>query len=258
MKQLNTMNFQALLALGFAMFGGSASASDFDISNPTFFLDIDAGYSIFKSELVQSNDTGITTRYAFGVNGGASRQIGMLFARESSTIAFKNTASTMAMSWQDIDLRYRLGPFYVGLVVSSTSWAVTSPPRVAGKIDATGSAADYIDLVGSGYGGNFGLQLPVGRRNSMYGDVTYVTTGTVQQKAAGATGSAAASAAAARVSTIGPRMEVDLGAALGLGHSSFDAMCGFKYRTYSVSVDGTASKELLNTTYVGLRTNWTF
>jgi len=247
--------FQALL---FAMPATAGLAADSEPGRPTFFLDISGGYSIFKSELVQSNDTGITTRYAFGVNGGTDHQIGMLFARESSTIAFKNTASSVALSWQDIDLRYRLGPIYFGLVVSSSNWTVKSPARVAGKIDETLTSEEYIDLISSGYGGNVGLQLPVGKRNLMYADLTYVTTGAVQQKAAGANGTAAALAAAERVSTIGPRMELDLGAAIALTRSMFDATVGFKYRTYSVGVDGTTSKELLNTTYAGLRLNWAF
>jgi len=258
MKKFGKTVARTLPALLFAMLARPALATDSEPGRPTFFLDISGGYSIFKSELVQSNDTGITARYAFGVNGGADHQVGMLFARESSTIAFKNTASSVALSWQDVDLRYRLGPLYFGLVVSSSTWTVKSPARVAGKIDETLTSEEYIDLTASGYGGNVGLQLPVGKRNLLYADLTYVTIGAVQQKAAGANGSAAALAAAERVTTIGPRMELDLGAAIALTRNLVDATVGFKYRTYSVSVDSAASKELLNTTYAGLRLNWLF
>lgn len=229
--------------------GAAHAASDDEA--PSVYLDVKAGYSIYKSEMVQSNDTGVTIDYGFGVWAGQSHSVGMSLNREQSTFAFDLNGSAIGLSWQDIHGSVRFGMFKLGIVVSSSSTWIVSAPLDAdgdGVLDPAGDAEDYLNITTTGLGGNFGLNIPVNKRSELIADVNYITTQAVQEKSLeDASGTLTEKESVA----LGPRLDLDLGASLSFARW-FDLLGGFKYRTYKMIVDGTTYTEQLNTTYIGV------
>jgi hypothetical protein len=234
--------------------GGTARAEDEEA--PTFFLQATGGYSVYKSEMVQSNDTSTTVGYGFGVYAGTQRNVGMMLRREQSAFSFALNNSTIALEWQDVHLRYRWGPVSIGGVVSSSSWQVTAPPDADGDgfLDQDTEAVDYLDITTTGYGLNVATTVPVGKRGRLTVDATYVTTSDVQaaeiKDDAGET--------VERTAALGPRMDTDFGGAVELSKGWLYGLMGFRYRTYQIIVDDTAYAEAHNSTYVGFQAGWTF
>lgn len=249
---------QSLALSGGIFAAGTTRADALDKDTPTFFVQANGGYSIYKSEMVQSNDTSTTVGYGFGVYAGSDRELGFLLNREQSTFAFALNSSTIDLNWQDMILRWRIGPVYLGAIVSSSSaWIVTAPLDTDGDdvLDPAGDAVDYLNITSTGVGGNAGTQFPINKRSTVYMDVVFVTTQAVQEAPIeDATGALTKK----DTLSLGSRMDLDLGATLKVTKSVLDVRGGFKYRTYEVNVDGQAFKEGLNTTYVGLQGSWFF
>jgi hypothetical protein len=236
--------------------GGVARAeSTSDPLFPTLLVTAYGGYSVYKSELVQSNDTSTTVGYGVGVYAGSDRNVGILLRNEQSAFAFALNKSTIALSTQDTLVRYRFGPVYASAVLASSTWLISAPPDADadGLLDQNADAAPFLDVVASGYGGNLGTSIPVGRRGDVYVDVTFSTAGKIQQHPV----EDAAGVQADKEIAVGPRTDIDLGGAIGLT-KAISALAGFKMRSYSLTVDSVSAKEQLNTTYLGLMAGWTF
>jgi hypothetical protein len=230
------------LTLALAASAVAASARAADSGTPSLFFNASGGYSVYKSDLVASNDTSTTVGYGFGVWAGSDHELGMALEREQTTVAFKLNHASIAVGWQDAALRYRLGPFYAGLLFTSSSWLAKAPAA------AGAAATDLVDVTTSGYGGEFGFAIPAGKKGAVHVATSYAQAVPARQNAADVS-------SPAHTTTVGPRTDFDLGGALNLV-KSIDLTCGFKYRTYKVTVDSTAHPELLNTTYVGIEAGW--
>ena len=241
-------------ALALALASGAtaphAFADDQDTTVPTVALNVGGGYSIYKSAMVASNDTGTTVSYGVAAYGGHDHQIGMLLRREQSSLAFTLNKSTIAVGWQDFIVRYRLGSFYLGAVVNSSHWLVTRPPDADGdgKPDDGVDPGDFLDITTSGYGANTGFLMGLSKRASIYSDLTYATTGAIQEKTVL---DAAGAPLLDRTIAVGARLDIDVGGSLQV-LKWLDVQTGFKMRTYQVTVGTDTFKEQLNTTYVGL------
>lgn len=246
----------ALLALACTGVASRALADGTDQQTPTFFVNATGGYSVYKSELVQSNDTSTTTSYGLGIWAGTQRNVGMALKRESSTFAFALNEAKLALDWQDTHVRYRFGPVYLGVMLSTSTWVVSAPPDADadGTLDPDADPEDYLDFASSGYGLNAGTTVPIGKRSFAYVDLSYAAAGTVRQKAI----EDAAGTLTEKEIELGPRTDIDIGGSIAVTKSVLDALVGFKQRSYNVSVDGTAYKEQLNTTYVGFSAGWQF
>lgn len=228
---------------------------------PTFAAHASGGYSVYKSEMVQSNDTSTTMAYGFGVYAGAGRNVGFLLNRESSTFTFALNDAKLALDWQDIHVRYRFGPIYMGLVIAESHWLVSAPPDADGDdlLDQGADPVELLNISSSSYGVNVGGRFPVAKRGEAYMDLTYAAAGVVKETATDPVEALANGDAipGTRTLGVGPRMEMDLGGSIEITRW-LDVICGFKYRAYSVTIDGKTYKELMNTTYVGLNAGWTF
>lgn len=228
---------------------------------PTFQLNASGGYSVYKSKLVQSNDTSTTVAYGLGVYAGSEQNVGFLLNREASTFAFELNSASIAVEWQDLHIRYRLGPIYLGAIITSSSWLIKAPPDADedGILDPGADAVAFLDATSTGYGANFGSRFPIAKRGEAYIDVTYSMAGLARETASDPDEAEAADAPVpgTREIGIGPRMVFDIGGAIGFSRS-FKGLCGFKYRTYSLSVDGEAYAELHTTTYLGLGAGFDF
>jgi hypothetical protein len=253
-------NFTRLAAVALLVTLAKPAFADVDQQTPTFYVMATGGYSIYKSEMVESNDTSFTTSYGLGVWAGNQRNVGMALRRESSAFTFALNESTLALDWQDTLVRYRFGPVYFGVALTSSTWLVDAPPDADqdGKLDQDATPEPYLDMASNGYGFNTGAMIPFGRRNFAYVDVTYAASGVVRETPIAPETGENAGVPTEKDIALGPRMDLDLGGSIGLTKNVLDVLVGFKYRTYGLTVDGTEYKEQLNTTYVGLSAGWQF
>ncbi len=237
----------------------TAIAGDMDSYTPTAYVQADGGYSIYKSKLLQANDTSTTVGYGFGINAGTDRNVGMRLTREQSSFTFALNASTRKLTLQDLAFIWRFGPVYLGGVIASSNWTATAPPDADsdGLLDTGSDAEELCNFQTAGYGATLGGLIPIGRRSALTLDITSASGGTSSPLAYDPT-LTNADTLNARTVSLGTRTEVAIGGTLALTKSLLDLTAGFKMRNYSVSLDSTAYAEQLSTTYIGLRTNFTF
>jgi hypothetical protein len=230
-----------------------------DRDTPSFYITAGGGYTVYKSEMVQSNDTSTTVNYGFGVYAGQDRQIGMSFQREQGSYAFPLNGASIVSQVEDMNLRYRYGPVYLGLVVNNSQLTVSAPPDADddGFLDQNTDAEEYMKVMSTGMGGNFGVAIPIGKSSSVYLDVSSVTTSLVQQSYIENADTTANGFTEKEIS-LGPRTDIDLGGSIGLVKSWLDMSFGFKQRTLGVTVDGTAFSEAITNTYISFVAGWQF
>ncbi len=241
------------------LLSSKALAGEFDAYTPSAYVQADGGYSVYKSKLLQANDTSTTVGYGFGINAGTDRNVGMRLTREQSSFSFALNASSLQVSWQDLAILWRFGPVYLGGVVATSSWTAKAPPDADGDeiLDIGSDAQDLCNFQTSGYGATLGGLIPVGKRSALTLDITSASGGTAVPLAYDPTLTDADTLNGRKVA-LGTRTEFAVGGSLALTRSLLDLTAGFKMRNYAVSLDSTSYAEQLTTTYLGLRTNFTF
>lgn len=226
---------------------------------PSFFINVGGGHTVYKSEMVQSNDTSTTTNYGFGVYGGSKREVGMMVQREQGTYAFALNGSTITSMTQDVHLRYRYGPVYLGAVLNTSQLEVSAPPDLDNNdfLDQDTDAEEYMKVLNTGAGGNMGANIPVAKSAFVYFDISSVTTSLVRQSYIESAETTANGFTEKEIS-IGPRLDIDLGGSIALTKNWLDMKVGFKQRSFAVTVDSDTFKEQTTSTYVGLQAGWSF
>lgn len=200
-----------------------------DRSSPTFFLGVDGGPMTYKSELLETNDTGYALAYTLGFHAGEDRNLGILIRNDTTNLSFETNDSKIEKNWLETTIRYRMGFFYLGPILSNLTI----------KINQAG--ADIRDATGSGYGANLGFIFDVSRNAGMYLDANYVTISEIVDTEA-------------REISVGPRIDADLGTIIQLSREHFDFLLGYRYRQLGIELDESYS-ELISTTYLGFRFN---
>lgn len=248
----------------FAFFGLSCifldTAAQADSAEPqTFSITTGGGYTVYKSKMVQSNDTSTTVNYGFAVYGGDRKNIGMLFQREQGTYAFELNSASIQTMIQDVHLRYRYGPVYAGLVFNESQFTIKAPPDADGDgfLDQDTAAQEYMKVINTGTGFNLGANFAVGKSSAVYLDITSVTTSLVNQSYI-ENDDTTANGYTEKEITFGPRMDIDIGGSIALTKNWLDLNFGFKQRAMTISVDGESYKEQLNITYLGFKAGWDF
>ncbi len=229
--------FIAFVLVSFASHGYS---SEKDLRSPTLFLDLGGGFATYKSKLVKSNDTGVSTGYSLGMNGGDTFDVGASLRSESNTTAFEygenNTTSSIQTTFQDLILGARYGFVYGGFTISQTQM----------KVKRYG--VNYLDILGSGYGANVGMDFLIGRYGKIFLDTVFVATGQVKESVQDPS----------IKSAVGPRTDIYFGGMIPLTKSLLNMTFGYKMRTYSISVGGTSYAESQSVTWIGLSLNGYF
>ncbi len=196
-------------------------------ATPTFYLDLTFGFTTYKSELVQSNDTGTGLTYSLGGYAGQDHQVGFKTEVDSTTTTFALNDSSTTVVWQDSIINYRLSYFYLGVVFSQLD------------IKLNNAGTDEVDAGATGMGYNAGLLIPIQRVGFFYTDVIGVTPTTSRNALTGDY-------------TAGARMDIDIGTSFDLTRNAVDMMVGYKQRTMAMSstLSGT---ETYYCTYIGFR-----
>lgn len=199
----------------------------------TAYLLGDYGMGTYKSALMESNDTNGIVTYGIGAYAGLQKKLGIEYKVESATTAFALNTSSLAMTWNTTVIKYRLWAFEVGPVIGS----VTAKGNRAGT--------DIFDAVGSGYGGYFGLMMPVGKHSTIDLKATQCATGEMIDKQQ-------------MTVAVGPRLDIELSSRIGITRRNLSATIGYRRRTYTITEDGTGFAELQTSTYLGLVTGFDF
>ena len=208
---------------------------------PTFYVDFGVGLSTYKSEAVESNDTSVAGGYTLGINAGRENTVEMLVSTETSTTNFSYASSEdkskIDTNIQDVILRVRWGPVYIGPVFNQMQFVVSRRD------------VEYLDSMGAGNGLNTGTVFEVGKGNLVFVDVISATTLAVKEAVQDSTSAAV---------SYGPRTEVQFGGILKLTKRLLDMKISYKQRNYSVTVGDETFNEIQTFTWIGLGLNFSF
>jgi hypothetical protein len=105
--------------------------------------------------------------------------------------------------------------------------------------------AEIFDLVGGGYGGYFGILMPVGSKNIAYMNAMSVATASPVDTQA-------------RTITMGSRMDLELGTKIKVTRKAVDFVVGYRRRTLSITEGGRPFSELQTATFFGFNVGSTF
>lgn len=211
----------------------TAWADELSDTADTVYMLGDYGLGTYKSKLVGSNDTMGVVTYGIGTHAGQDKQLGVEYRVESQTAAFALNKSKIASIWTSTIIRYRLWVFELGPVIGRA------------KVTAKREDTEILDVVGSGYGGYFGVLLPVGRNSLIYMNAMSVSTSEVVDKKE-------------RVIALGPRLDAELGARIAITKKTLGATLGYRRRSNSITESGTAYAELLTSTFIGIHAGFDF
>lgn len=200
---------------------------DFARFAPTFFLDTTFGLTTYKSKLVNSNDTGTGLSYSIGGHAGGNHEYGFLVRTDSNKTSFLLNESSIATTWQDTILRYRIWAFYIGGIFSQIDLKVND------------QGAERVDAAASGYGGNVGFLIPINRIGVFYCDVASVSVANFRNTFEEEVKS-------------GTRMDIDLGAHFDVTRDLLDLTVGYKQRASTIEI-GESNAESYFVTYLGFR-----
>jgi hypothetical protein len=218
------LSVSALMTVGSPLF---AEGDSVGAVLPAAWLAVDYGLTTYKSKLVESNDTGSMLNYSIGANVGAQKTFGLVIRTDSSAIAFALNESAIASTWRDTVIRWRWGYAYLGGVLGQTTFKAETADEVA------------LEGTGTGYGGNFGIFLPVGKGNAMQLDVTSVTIGEFSD-------------AEQRSVTFGPRTDINISGQIELARRMVHSIVGYRYRTHALKAGDVSAAELHTATWFGL------
>lgn len=205
--------------------GSKESALDQDAN--TLFVHASYGFSTYKSKSVESNDTGATTLIDAGAHIGENKKMFINLIQESATHAFELNSSSITTSWQDVMIGYRLGWVQFGVIVSS------------GSILVDNQGTETSQMTASGYGAGLNLLIPIGNSSVFYTKVSSVSASEVQD-------------AVAEASSLGSRMDIDIGSKTNIARSAFELIYGYRMKTYTLTIDGTTGAESHTNTYIGM------
>ncbi len=195
---------------------------------PTFYLEGSGSYVTYKSKLVASNDTTTGIRYGLGSSAGVDRSLGMFYSKETVSTPFELTTSTILANESHIFIYYLW--YYFRFGISFDNYAT----------DVKKDGEEYLQIRADGYGGNFSFLLPVSKKTIFLMQTNFFTPG-------------AAVDILQNTVTLGPIMDVDIGAVMDLTKDLLDFTVGFRYKTFSISVDGTSNAELISAPYMGMK-----
>lgn len=223
----------AAVAASLFLFVGSANADEMADRADTAYVFADYGLGTYKSLLVESNDTmGITT-YGFGANAGQDRNLGFQYRQEKASVSFAVNKSTLASTWTSMIFKYRVWMMELGVVLGGV------------KMKAEREGAEILDIVGDGYGGYFGMLIPMSRDNLAFVNVMSVSTADPVDKKE-------------REIALGSRLDIEVGGRFALSRKYLNLDVGYRRRANAVTESGVSYNELQTATFLGFSLGHTF
>lgn len=224
---------KALITASLGLAPSSYAASEPEELIRTAYILSDYGMGTYKSELMETNDTNGILTYGMGMYAGHQKKLGVEYRVENATTAFALTSSSLQMKWDTTIIKYRAWIFEIGPVLGS----------VYAKGNREGT--DIFEATGNGYGGYFGLFMPVGKHSTIDLKATQVSTGEMMDKEA-------------RTVAVGPRLDLEVSSKIGITKRNLSATIGYRRRTSSITEESVAYAELQTATFIGFYTGFDF
>ncbi len=212
---------------------GQSGSDALRANTKTLELYGDFAMSTSKSKALEMNDTGSVSRIQAIVHAGDELNLGVSLNLETSTFAYELNSSTLSTAFQDIGIYYRFWYLQLGAIVASET------------VSSKKADADFLDFYGSGYGALFHILFPVDRGSLVYFKTHYILGSAVEDSFHDSV-------------TMGTRMDIDIGGQVDITKKMMDLIFGYRYRTYSIAIDGTNYSELQTSTYLGVGFGWLF
>lgn len=187
-----------------------------------------AAYPTHKSDLADSNDTGMDLRYRVAVAGGSENQIGAELRSSLLRTTFARAARTAEFSSRDFLFLYRFWYLHAGASMGTGAFKAS-----AGKL------SDAIDATYNSFGGVLGFTAPIYQGTKL------------ACEAAGAKAAGVREATKLAV-TAGMRLEAECAASFAVSRRLLDANFGFRYSSFAVTGPGAGGTESLTAPFVGL------
>ena len=193
---------QALLISAFISLSFDAKADEMTDRTDTVFMFADYGLGTYKSLLVDSNDTMGVMTYGFGANAGQERNLGFEYRQEKQSINFAVNDSSLTSDWTSTIFKYRMWMVELGVVLGGV------------KMKSEREGTEILDIVGDGYGGYFGMLIPMSRDNLAYINVMSVATAAPVDKKE-------------RTIVLGSRLDIEVGGRFALARKYLNFDVGY-------------------------------
>jgi len=199
-------------------------------SNAAFSITTGYGLSTHKSENVSSNDTTTSLMYGIKFRAGRNGDIGIEYSHFSIPTAFELNSSEITTSFSDTTFTYNFWNLYLGAIIANTDIKVNS------------AGTDIFDGLGSGTGGAFGIDIPLGKTNKFVMDFRSISTTTLKHDSSSEI-------------SLGARTDANIMGKIALTKSLIALDVGIKYTSFAVTVNSETSTDKVYTTWLGISFN---
>ena len=222
------------LGVGVFLTAGSAFAdgTGLEKNTQTVSLMLQYQFAVHKSNTVSATDFGQASRSVLSVNAGKSRDLTFALHHDKTSTTFTQKNSDMETEWTDFVLSYRIWWFSPSLMVGSC------------ELNSSVDDAEIFDAICITTGAGLKGEMPVGANAVAHFDTMFVNGKTTRD-------------IAGRNVRVGARADVDAGVSLRV-LSFLDLNTGYRYRNYSISVDGSKASEIETGPYFGLNFGFVF
>jgi len=220
---------------------------------PAFFASTSVGLTVYKSEVVQMNDTGAAYNLTAGVYAGDTRSIGIVIESDIGNYTFGLNDSRIKTLQNEISLRYHYSPVFAGLIFSDGELAVSAPPDrdANGYLDQGATVQEYLRVMNRGYGAVLGMAFDINKTNTVYADVRWIAPSSTQESYVD--NSALAATFGKRAIRFRPTIKLAIGSSMTIYKKYLDVDFGYKHIHEQFSADEKDYLELRNLMYAGLK-----
>jgi len=189
-------------------------------------------FAVHKSNTVSATDFGSATRTVVGLNTGKGRNLSFALHHDKIATNFTQKNADMETEWTDFVLTYRLWWFSPSVMLGSC------------ELNSTVDDAEIFDAICITSGAGLKGEMIVGANAVAHFDSKFINGKSTRD-------------VAGRNIRVGSRADVDVGFSLRV-LSFLDLNSGYRYRNYSISLDGRKASEIETGPYVGLNFGLTF
>jgi len=213
---------------GFAQTRSQIYGSSLTQQTMTAYVQGDMVLNTYESEAAGSKESNTSTTWKIGVYAGESRKLGIQFRSSENYVPFDLNESSLAASWKDTIMQWRLGWFYPALAVGLS------------EIEVSSSSDASFDLFGASVGAGLGVFIPLFRKAVFHATtMVFETPNSWDKKGEDV--------------KLGQRIEQDIGTSIDLTKDTIDFVVGYRTRSYTVSWNGNTYNENNQGAYAGLK-----
>ena len=194
----------------------------------TAFFAADIGYQTYDSDSVSSKDTSPAYNYRVGGYAGENRVLGVFANVADSTTNFELNASKVRTAWRDLALQYRLGIFSPSVIATSSELLLSSTDQ------------QDIHIFATGLGAGLAVHIPLTDKIIVQADAKAINSSNAHDRYG-------------KEVKVGRRDEAELAASIDVVERYVDLLIGYRYRSYTLDIEGDVATETQTTPFGGVR-----